>query len=86
MDRDWEPVMRRVYDFLGLEMESALPGMQDYIARSRALKRKPHRYSLAEFGLSEGEVLERLSDYIERFEIAIEPDLTRQDRRVRATA
>lgn len=86
MDRDWEPVMRRVYDFLGLEMESALPGMQDYIARSRALKRKPHRYSLAEFGLSEGEVLERLSDYIERFDIAIEPDLTRQNRRVRVTA
>ena len=72
MDRDWRGTMARVYRFLGLEIEGALPGMERYIRRSRALKRRPHRYSLEEFGLSEGEVLERMDGYINRFGVFIE--------------
>lgn len=72
MDRDWRGTMARVYRFLGFEMDSAVPGMERYIERSRALKRRPHRYSLAEFGLAEGEVLERLSDYIRRYKVQME--------------
>ena len=72
MDRDWRGTMARVYRFLGLEMDSALPGMERYIRRSRALKRRPHRYSLAEFGLAEGEVLERMDEYVRRFDVPME--------------
>jgi hypothetical protein len=75
MDRDWRGTMARVYRFLGLEMDGAVSGMERYIQRSRALKRRPHRYSLAEFGLSEGEVLERMSGYIRRFEVPMEDSL-----------
>jgi hypothetical protein len=72
MDRDWRGTTARVYRFLGLEIEGALPGMERYIRRSRALKRRPHRYSLEEFDLSEGEVLERMDGYINRFGVFIE--------------
>ena len=72
MDRDWRATMARVYRFLGLEMDSAMPGMERYIERSRALKRRPHRYSLAQFGLGEGEVLERMDTYVRRFDVPME--------------
>ena len=72
MERDWRGTMTRVYRFLGLEMDSAIPGMERYLERSRALKRRPHRYSLAQFGLAEGEVLERLDAYVRRFDVPME--------------
>jgi hypothetical protein len=72
MERDWHGTMARVYRFLGLEMDSAVPGMERYLERSRALRRKPHRYSLAQFGLSEGEVLERMERYVRRFDVPME--------------
>ena len=72
MDRDWRGTMGRVYRFLGLEMDSAIPGMERYMARSLALKRKPHRYNLSDFGLSEGAVLDRLEDYVRRLHVPIE--------------
>ncbi|WP_245638371.1 sulfotransferase family protein [Croceicoccus bisphenolivorans] len=72
MDRDWQGVMRRIYAFLGMEMEPAVRGMEHFMQRSRKLKRKPHRYSLGEFGIAEGEVNERLSDYIGRYGIRVE--------------
>ena len=81
MERDWRGTMARVYRFLGLEMEPAVPGMERYIDRSGALKRRPHRYSLAQFGLAEDEVLERMSDYVRRFDVPMEgqgPAPTRQ--------
>lgn len=85
MDRDWQATMARVYRFLGLEMESALPGMERYIERSRALKRRPHQYSLSEFGLDGDAVRERLSGYIARFEVPIEQE-TAKIRRFEKTA
>ena len=72
MDRDWRGAMARVYRFLGLEMDSAVTGMERYVERSRALKRRPHRYSLSQFGLGENEVLDRLEDYVRRFDVPME--------------
>lgn len=72
MNRDWRTAMTRVYRFLGLEIDAALPGMARYIERSRALARIPHRYSLDEFGLCEGEVLERMGEYGRRFDVPME--------------
>lgn len=72
MDRDWRGTMTRLYRFLGLDMAPAVGGMENYIERSRALKRTPHRYSLAEFGLREEEVLDRLGAYIRSYDVPME--------------
>ena len=69
MDRDWQATMARVYEFLELDMAPAVAGMEAFIERSRALKRTPHRYSLAQFGLTQDAVYERLGDYVEAFDI-----------------
>lgn len=72
MEGDWRGTMARVYRFLGLEMEPAIHGMERYVERSRGLKRRPHVYSLAQFGLTEGEVLERFTHYVSRFAVPME--------------
>jgi len=72
MDNDWLATMERVYDFLDLDIAPAVTGMEAFIERSRELKRRPHTYSLEEFGLSDGEVLERLGDYVATYDIPIE--------------
>lgn len=82
MDRDWRATMQRVYDFLGLDMEPALSGMEAFVTRSAALKRHPHQYSLAQFGLSEGEVYVRLGDYVRTYAIPVETPTQAQQRRV----
>ena len=69
MDRDWQGTMARIYAFLDLDMAPAMPAMQDYVDRSRRLKRTPHRYSLEQFGLDEGEVRARFAAYATRFAI-----------------
>ncbi len=72
MERDWRAAMARVYRFLGMELEPALPAMEAYQRRAAALKRRPHRYSLEEFGLSPARVLGELGDYVRDYQIAVE--------------
>jgi len=72
MENDWRATMERVYRFLGFDIEPAIGGMQAYLDRSARLKRRPHRYSLEEFGLAEGEVDERFANYAETFGIPVE--------------
>ena len=72
MERDWRGAMARVYRFLGLELEPALPAMEAYQQRTAALKRRPHQYSLEEFGLSPARVLDELGDYVKTYDIAME--------------
>ena len=72
MERDWQGTMARVYRFLGLDLEPALPAMLAYQARAAALKRQPHQYSLEEFGLTPGRVLDELGDYVRTYGIAME--------------
>jgi hypothetical protein len=72
MERDWRRTMERVYRFLGLDIAPALPAMEAYQQRAAALKRRPHEYSLEEFGLSPGQVLDELGDYVRTFGITME--------------
>ena len=72
MERDWQGTMARVYRFLDLDLEPALPAMERYLDRAAALKRQPHRYSLQDFGLSDAEVRERMADYVQAFNVPIE--------------
>ncbi|GMN13723.1 sulfotransferase [Altererythrobacter sp. MTPC7] len=72
MDRDWRGTMDRIYRFLDLDIEPSVPAMEDYVERAKALKRRPHRYSLEMFGLTPDEVLERMRSYIEAFDVPME--------------
>ena len=81
MEQDWRGTMERVYAFLGLDMQPAMAGMQNYLDRSARLKRNPHRYSLEEFGLNEAEVNERFADYTETYGIPVEDRRTTARRR-----
>jgi hypothetical protein len=72
MERDWRGAMARVYRFLGMELEPALPAMEAYQRRAAALKRRPHRYSLEEFGLTPARVLDELEDYVRSYSVTLE--------------
>ncbi len=55
--RDWRGEVRRIYDFLGLELTPAVEAaMARYLARAEASGFRGHRYRLADFGLAEDEV------------------------------
>lgn len=70
MERDWPAVMRRIYRFLDLDIETALPTMSAYIDDAeRERHRHPHRYSLTAFGLSSNEVRERFETYMREFSL-----------------
>ena len=79
MERDWQGTMERVYAFLDLDMAPAMPAMQRYQDRARGLKRRPHQYSLEQFGLSEAEVRDRFATYVTRFDIREEGNVTVYD-------
>lgn len=54
-NRDWRGEMRRIYDFLGLELTPALERrMAAYLAGAKS--HSGHRYVLADFGLAEADV------------------------------
>lgn len=72
MDRDWQGTMARLYRFLGLDLAPALPAMAAYQRRAAGLKRRPHQYSLEQFGLTPGRVLDEFGDYVRRFGVVME--------------
>ena len=82
METDWRGTMERVYRFLELDMAPAVDGMQRFLDRSARLKRRPHRYSLAEFGLRADEVDERFANYTATYGIPVEGPLAPLRRRV----
>jgi len=70
MERDWRSVMRRIYRFLNMDIEPALPSMSSFIADSgKALHRHPHRYSLQAFGLEAAAVSEQFECYTDAFRL-----------------
>lgn len=71
MNADWLGAMARVYAFLGRELTPAIRArMAAYVARAAAEHGyQRHRYRLADFGLTAGEVGERLA----RWRVQAEP-------------
>ena len=86
METDWRGTMERVYRFLELDMAPAVDGMQRFLDRSARLKRRPHRYSLAEFGLRADEVDERFANYTATYGIPVEGPPAPLRRRVAGAA
>ena len=57
MDRDWRGEMRRVYRMLGLPLTAEVEArMGRYLARPGHRRLAGHRYTLADYGLTAGEV------------------------------
>ena len=72
MESDWEGTMARIYRFLGMDIAPALPAMHAYVERAAMHKRRPHKYSLSEFGLTEDDVMAELGDYVRTYGITLE--------------
>ena len=65
--------VRRVYAHFGFELSAeAERRMRDWHAENPQGKHGVHRYSAAQFGLSEDEMARRFAPYVERFEVARE--------------
>ena len=65
--RDPRGVVEQVYDWLGLELTPEYRAvLEQATSKQRAYKSK-HRYSLAQFGLSEDDIYEELEDVFEAF-------------------
>jgi len=70
MDADWVAVMQRVYDFLDMDIEPALPRMKQYLEKARSQHRwQHHRYHLSSFGLDPATVRSHFEDYMLAFDL-----------------
>lgn len=69
VDTDWRGTMAQVYRFLELDIDPAVAGMEAYLDRASALKRRPHQYSLEAFGLTADQVHGELDDYMRAFAV-----------------
>lgn len=73
INRDWRTAIKGIYDFLDRPLtDEALANMQSWLDSNAQHKHGAHQYSLADFGLSEQEVDQRLMYYRERFSIPYE--------------
>lgn len=71
---DWRGVMRRIYDFVGIEFTSqAEHGMDIWLAASESENRHGgHRYSLADYGVTDQEIDARMTFLRDRYKIPYE--------------
>ena len=70
-------VIENIYRFIGAELTDAVrAAMQQRIADDPERQHGAHKYNVADFGMSEDEIRERFSDYIERFDLAPKPSKT----------
>ncbi|CAK0744865.1 hypothetical protein CCP3SC15_1330001 [Gammaproteobacteria bacterium] len=74
MNRHWQEVMGRIYDFIGMEFTSeAENAMEVWLAGSeRDGRHVRHRYALEDFGLRRDEVDATMMFYRERYDIPYE--------------
>jgi hypothetical protein len=63
-------VVRRIYAFAGLELAPGVEAaMRERIQAKPELSHGVHRYDLADFGMSAGEIREAYGDYVGRFNL-----------------
>jgi len=74
VNRDWRAVMRRIYEFAGLEFTPASQqALGDWLTASEAENRHGgHRYALEDFGTTSGEVDARMMFYRQQYAIPYE--------------
>jgi hypothetical protein len=63
-------VVRRIYDFAGLELTAPVEAaMRERAQAKPELAHGAHRYDLADFGMSAAEVREAFGDYVQRYDL-----------------
>ena len=63
----------RIYDAVGEPLtDGARAAMESYVAANPKGKLGRHNYDLGEFGLDEGDVAERFTGYVQRYDIPLE--------------
>jgi hypothetical protein len=63
-------VVRRIYAFAGLELTAQVEAdMAKRAAERPELSHGQHRYDVAQFGLTEGEIRESFGDYVRRYDL-----------------
>ena len=63
-------VLEQIYDFIGMEITDELrPLLRQRIDEKPELQHGVHRYSIADYGMTEEEAREPFGDYIERFDL-----------------
>ncbi len=74
VNKDWRSVMRRIYDFSGMEFTlEAEQAMDDWLTQSESENRHGgHRYSLEDFGTTAQEIDARMKFYRERYALPYE--------------
>lgn len=73
INEDWKNEIQGIYDFLGLDLsDQAIHAMQTWRAKNAQHKHGKHKYSLADFGLNEKEVDQRLMFYRDTYKIPYE--------------
>lgn len=73
METDWLAVMRRIYAFMGMELQAeVIDRMTARLRRDQPHKPGRHRYRLADFGLTEAEVDTRYRFYRQLLDIPYE--------------
>lgn len=74
MNRDWRSVMRRIYDFTGMELSNqAEQAMAHWLEQSGSENRHgAHRYALEDFGVTEAEVDQRMMFVREKYAVPYE--------------
>lgn len=69
--RDPMRVIRRIYPFIGAELTPEVEAaMQARIAAAPEAQHGAHRYDATDFGITEEEIRDQFTDYIERFDLA----------------
>lgn len=63
-------VLERIYDFIGMDIpDDTRAGFARRIAEKPELARGVHRYSIADYGMTEEEAREPFGDYVQRFDL-----------------
>jgi len=63
-------VLERIYAFIGMEIpDDVRAGLAQRIAEKPELARGVHRYSIADYGMTEEEAREPFGDYIQRYDL-----------------
>ena len=69
-------VVRGIYEFLGWPLTAEVESrIEAFLEANPKNKHGVHRYSLAEYGLSAADELNRYADYCKRFAINVQADM-----------
>ena len=71
--RDPMGVLERIYGFIGMEItDDVRVGFSQRIEEKPELSHGVHRYNIADYGMTEGQIREPFGDYVQRYDLVVE--------------